>query len=127
MFKWLNPLQIFLNPIEKIADSIAKYQSAKAQAETDEKRMEYDLKIKMLEERAKVLINESPKSPSAWVRTWIGAVIAFFLTKVYIGDKALGQWTGWTTDNLSPELWQVVMIVITFYFVYETVNLWKRK
>ncbi len=34
-------------------------------------------------------------------------------------DKALGQWTQGRTDALSPELWQVVMVVVGFYFLYE--------
>jgi len=132
MFDWLAKkavqagLSIFLSPVEKVADAIARNQEAKTKAATDQERMKYELRGKQLEKRAEVLINEKPTQPSTWIRTWIGAVIATFLTKIYIGDKVLGQWTQWRTDPLSPELWSIAMIVITFYFAYETLTLWKK-
>jgi hypothetical protein len=39
--------------------------------------------------------------------------------KLYVYDKALGQWTGGHTDALDPNLWTVVTATIGFYFLYE--------
>jgi hypothetical protein len=36
-----------------------------------------------------------------------------------IWDKALGDWTGGHTDALDPNLWQVIMATVGFYFLYE--------
>lgn len=131
MFKWLNPLQIFISPIEKIADAISKAQQAKLAANTNQEKMKYDYLSKGLEAKMKVLTEERPSSPNAWIRLFIALPTGIFLWKVMVFDKAFGQWTGWSTDALSPELWGVIKIVLGFYFVYEAANMafnnWRRK
>ena len=51
------------------------------------------------------------------VRALLALPVAILLWKVLVWDKALGQWTGGSTDPLSAELWQVVAVVVGFYFV----------
>jgi hypothetical protein len=48
--------------------------------------------------------------------------VSILIGKVLVWDKALGQWTGGRTDALDPNLWQVVMVVLGFYFLSETVS-----
>lgn len=131
MFKWLNPLQIFISPVEKIADAISKAQTAKLAANTNQEKMKYDYIKKGLEAKMEVLVREGRWSPNAWVRSFIALPTGILLWKVLVYDKALGEWTMGTTDALSPELWGVIKIVLGFYFVYEAANMafnsWRRK
>ena len=60
------------------------------------------------------------------IRSWLATGPAFLLTKIYIYDKALGQWTGGHTDPLDPNLWNVVMVVLGFYFLYSAAGLFKK-
>ena len=61
------------------------------------------------------------------IRSWMGGSAAFLLTKILVYDKALGQWTDGHTDALDPNLWYVVIVMLGFYFVHETVSLFTNK
>lgn len=131
MFDWLNPLKFLISPIEKIADAMAKAHEAKLAAATNTEKMKYDYLEKDLQAKMEVLVKEGRWSPNAWVRTFIALPTGILLWKVLVFDKALGQWTGGTTDALSPELWGTIKIVLGFYFVYEAANMafnaWRKK
>ena len=60
------------------------------------------------------------------IRSWIAGAVAFLITKLLVYDKALGQWTGGTTDRLDDHLWYLIMVIVGFYFVHETVGLFRR-
>jgi hypothetical protein len=108
-----------IDPISRIADSIAKTKIAAANATTDRERIAAEERGKALERRMAVLVAESGSRINAMMRAALASPVAFLLWKVFIWDKALGQWTAGRTEQLSPELWQVVMAVIGFYFLYE--------
>lgn len=118
LLDYLNPLKIFLDPIEKVSDAISRAQIAKANAATDQERLYQEERVKGLEMKRDVLVKESPDSPNARMRNLIAAPVAILLWKVFVWDKALGQWTGGHTDALSPQLWTVIMYVLGFYFLF---------
>ena len=126
LLDWVNPLKIFLDPIEKVSDAISRAQIAKAQAQTDEKRMQYDERIEALKAKRDVLVKESPDSVNAKMRAFLAMPVGILLWKILVWDKALGQWTGGRTDALSSDIWNVVMAVVGFYFLYQVAALWKR-
>ena len=69
-----------------------------------------------------MLVAESGNRVNVWMRAALAMPVAILLWKVFVFDKAFGQWTFGTTDALSPELWQVVMIVIGFYFLADAAS-----
>ena len=106
--------------IGSIGGRIAAAYEARQRATTDTERVAAEERIKTLESRRDVLVAESGSRLNALMRAAIATPVAIILWKIFVFDKALGQWTGGTTDALSPELWHVVMIVIGFYFLTET-------
>lgn len=108
------------DPISKITGQIANVKIERSRADTDDKRIAADERIKALERRRDVLIAEAGQSNiNAIMRAAIAMPVAIVLWKIFVWDKALGQWTSGRTDALSSELWQVITAVIGFYFLYE--------
>lgn len=109
-----------VDPISKITSQITQVKLERAKAETDQERIHADERIKGLEARRAVLVAESGGSKiNAIMRAAIAMPVAIVLWKIFVWDKAFGQWTSGRTDSLSPELWQVITAVIGFYFLYE--------
>lgn len=128
MMTFLGILLKFLDPIARITDKIVDLQLKKVDAKTEQERIAADERIQSLQARRDVMVAEAGAGIklNAYIRSAIGASVAFLLLKVMVGDKALGQWTQWRTDPLSPELWYVVMVVIGFYFLSDMAARWKR-
>lgn len=95
-----------------------KINLANAQVESD--KVAIGEKIASLQAKRDVLIAESGASKlNAIIRASIGGSVAFLLAKIFVYDKALGDWTAGHTDPLDPNLWTVIMATLGFYFVYE--------
>ena len=109
-----------LNPLKHITDSIARYKIAATTAATDKERIYAEERAKGLEARRDIMVAESGTSKvNSIMRAALAAPVAVLLAKVFVYDKAFGQWTNGTTDALDANLWQVVMAVLGFYFLYE--------
>lgn len=120
IFGGLKALTGFSDAITNISKSIADARIAAINAKTAEDKIAADEHVKTLEARRDVMIAEAGVSKAnMYTRTFIAAPIAILLWKIFVWDKALGQWTNGRTDVLSPELWQVISVVIGFYFLYE--------
>ena len=116
----------FFDPIAKITDKIIDLKVKHADAKTEQERIAAGERVSALEAKRDVLVAESGRPINQWTRTALTIPVIVILWKVFIGDKALGQWTNWHTDALSPELWYVVMIILGFYFLDNTLARWKR-
>lgn len=124
----------FLGPLTDVFNKIqdTKVQLAKVSSESEKNRLTAQLgalevQAEVLKKSADLQAEESHSTRlNIMIRSWIAAGPAFLLTKILVYDKALGQWTGGHTDALDPNLWQVVWIVLGFYFVHETVGLFKK-
>ena len=125
---WLTSLfQIIpglFNTVNTVTAAISNERLKLIDAKTDEQKIASQERITSLQAKRDVLIAESGRSNlNAMIRATIGGSVAFVLAKLYVWDKALGQWTGGHTDPLDVNLWNVIMATIGFYFVYEaTVN-----
>lgn len=97
--------------------------SNRLKAQNEASRIEADQNIASLEARKSVLVAEARHQWNILFRFILAAPFALFVWKVVVWDKLLG-WGA--TDNLSPELWNLMMVVYGFYFVYETAQLFKR-
>lgn len=100
--------------LDRVGGHLKDAYLAKKQAETDEQRLEADLRIRQLEAQQNVLIAEQGN----WVTRWIRPAFAFpfvvYTWKLVIWDKVLGIGV---TDPLKGELAEFMMIVIGAYFL----------
>ncbi len=109
-----------IDPISRIATAILDAKKVVVNAKTEQEKIAAEERVKTLEARKDVLVAESATTrANVWVRTFIALPVGILFWKVYVYDKAFGQWTGGRTDALSPELWNVIMVVVGFYFLYE--------
>lgn len=113
-----------LSTVNGITNAITNEKINLAQSQTEADRIAAQEKIASLQAKRDVLIAEAGTSKiNAFIRATIGGSVAFVLGKIFVWDKALGDYTGGHTDALDPNLWNVIMATIGFYFVYEgTVN-----
>ena len=119
-----------LSTVNGITNAITNEKINLAQSQTESDRIASQEKIASLQAKRDVLIAESGSSKiNAIIRASIGACVAFVLAKLLVWDKALGDYTGGHTDSLDPNLWNVIMATIGFYFVYEgavnATRIWK--
>ena len=108
--------------IGTIANRLASAYEAHERAKTHTEKIAAEERIKTLEARRDVIVAESGNRINVWMRAMLAMPVAVILWKVLVYDKALGQWTNGVTDALSPELWRVVMTVISFYFIAEAAS-----
>ncbi|MGD9729563.1 MAG: 3TM-type holin [Nitrospiraceae bacterium] len=123
MIAFLAAIFKFFDPIARITDKIVDLQIKKADAKTEQERIAADERTKALEAKRDVMIAEAGLGLNAYMRTAIALGPAVFLLKVFIWDKVLKLGS---TDNLSPELWNVVVAVVGFYFLYDIAARFKR-
>lgn len=106
--------------VNGITNAIANERLKLIDAKTEQARITTQERITSLQAKRDVLVAESGRSNiNAILRSSIGASVAFVLAKLLVWDKALGDYTGGHTDPLDPNLWNVIMATIGFYFVYE--------
>ena len=109
--------------IGSIVGQLAEAYKAREVAKTDRDKIAADERIKTLEARRDVMVAEG--SPiNAYVRMAFAVGPAAYYLKIFVWDKVLG-WG--STDPLSPELTQISMIVIGFYFLYEGAKVVRRR
>lgn len=112
MIKW------FLNwlsggALNIVGDQLNKAYDRKLTAENDHERLEADKEIAYLQAKRDVLLAEASNPITAWVRPAFALPFVLYNAKLVVWDKVLGLGT---TDPLSPELVQIELAVIGFYF-----------
>ena len=100
-----------------VAQQLAAAYRAHEEAQTDAARIAAQERISRLQSIADVQRAEAGNPINALMRFSIALGPALYLGKLYIWDKVLG-WG--STDNLSPELWQIAWVVLGFYFLHDT-------
>lgn len=91
----------------------AAYQ-AKLSAKNETERLQADMDIAQLSARQAVLIAEQGSWMTRWIRPAFAAPFVIYDAKIILWDKVLG-WG--STDPLSPEFWQLQMIVFGAFFL----------
>ena len=109
--------------VGQIGKQLNQAYKTRLDSKNETERVEADKTIASLEARKAVLVAESRSQWNIIFRAILAVPFAAFVWKVIVWDKLLGLGT---TDNLSPELWNLMMVVYGFYFVYETASLFKR-
>jgi hypothetical protein len=109
--------------INGITNAIANEKLAAIKATTQEEQIAANERVATLQQRRDVLIADaSHGSWDIWIRTLIAVGPTIYLFKIFALDKVIGPALGfnWSTDPLDANLWQVVMVVLGFYFLSET-------
>ncbi len=118
--------------INHITDAIANEKIVALNATTEQGKIASNERVRALEAKRDLMIAEAGASRlNMWVRSLIALGPASFLLKVFLYDKVIGAFVGcsgrtlpgtcstFVTDALDPNLWQVISIVLGFYFLYE--------
>lgn len=114
---WLSLIPGLFGTINGITTAISNERIKRIQAKTDEERIASDERIKTLEARRQLMLAKSGQWETRALMFALGVGPAFLLTKIYVWDKALGQWTNGTTDKLDENLWWVITAQVGFYFL----------
>lgn len=115
--------KLFLGGIGSIGKEIRLAQQQKLEAANEEERIAADERMATAQHRRDVLVAEAKEGWNILFRMFLAMPFGIFWWKVLVWDKALGLGT---TSNLSPDQYQVMMVVYSFYFVYEGARLFKR-
>lgn len=122
-FTVLGFLGKLVNPLSAIAKELAGAYAEKQNAKTAQKRIESDERISAIKARQAVLIAESRHPWNSIIRALIATPVIVILWKIFIWDKVLRLGI---TDSLSPRLWDIIMMVLAFYFLTSMVDRWRR-
>ena len=107
-------LMSLINPLGKIAESIVVAKTKALDAQTEQERIEAGVVVNQLEARQAVLMAEQSSRVTRWVRPAFAFPFIVYNFKVIVYDKVLGLGA---TDNLSPELFQLQLVVFGAYFL----------
>ena len=109
--------------IGQIGGELNKAYKARLTAQNNSERIAADKSIAGLEARKAVLVAEAKTSWNVLFRAVLALPFALFVWKVIVWDKILGLGT---TDDIGPDMYNLMMVVYGFYFVYETATLFKK-
>jgi phosphatidylglycerophosphatase A len=88
--------------------------ATKLNAKTDQERVQADVIITQLQAQQAVLIAEQGSWMTRWIRPAFALPFVIYDAKIIVWDKVLGLGA---TDALSPEFWQLQMIVFGAFFL----------
>ncbi|MDP3940086.1 MAG: 3TM-type holin [Deltaproteobacteria bacterium] len=107
--------------ISTIANKLADAYKAKQDALTDSARIEADAQIKTLEAQRDVLVAEAASGgPASWIRPLLALPFVLYIWKLVPVDKIACPiifGNECATDPLSPQLTEIMMVVIGGYFI----------
>jgi hypothetical protein len=134
LFTILGAITGLAGPISQAVANLTNLQIAKVTASTNESKMQIDAQISEAHDRVMVLTAEAGSRINAIIRGMMAFGPMTYLNKVFIWDKVIGSFLGhakggdmWSTDPLDANLWTVVTVVLSFYFVYDIAASWRKK
>lgn len=109
LFQWLSG-----GALNAIGGQLNQAYQARLNAQNDTERIDADQRIATLNAQQSVLIAEQGSKMTCWIRPAFALPFVIYNCKIIIWDKVLNQGA---TDPLSPEFWQLQMIVFGAYFL----------
>lgn len=113
--------------IDRIGGHLKDAYLAKQQAQTDEQKLQAEIRIQQLKAQEAVLISEQANGVTRWIRPAIAFPFIAYLWKVVLWDKVLGLGV---TDPLSTQLAEIMMVMIGAYFltrpIEKAVKRWRQ-
>ncbi|CAB4171504.1 hypothetical protein UFOVP1349_38 [uncultured Caudovirales phage] len=112
-----------INPLTSIIGKIADAKVELAKAQTDKEKIHAQERVDTLDARRAVLVAESGSRVNAFIRASFAVPFVIYNAKLILWDKVLALGS---TDGLSPDLMQIEIACIGFYFLHSMVATWKR-
>ncbi len=107
--------------INSLTAAISNEKIAAITATTDAERIHSQERVAQLQQQRDVLIADAQHSKlDLYMRSLIAFGPATYILKIFLWDKVFAAWTNGSTDPIDPNLWQVVMVILGFYFVSAT-------
>jgi len=121
---WQLLLGLVTGPLSSISKDLKEAYQSKLNAANDAERIAADERIALLEARKTSILAAQSDPIERWVR--IGFTLPFiaYINKLVLWDKVFSLGT---TDPLSPQLSNILMIVLGGYFIDTTVRRIARK
>jgi hypothetical protein len=119
MLAWLISLipSVFTT-INGITGAISNEKIAALNATTAQDQIAAQERVSTLEAQRDLMIADSAHSKlDLYLRTFIAIGPASYVFKIFMWDKVMGSITHGSTDALDSNLWNVVVIVLGFYFL----------
>lgn len=116
---WSLLVGLFTGPLGTIAKELKDAYLKKQDAKTEQERIAAEERIATLEARKAVILAAQSDPIERFVRIAWALPMVLYTWKLIIWDKIL-EWGA--TDNLSPDLWNIYMIVLAGYFVDVTIR-----
>jgi hypothetical protein len=110
--------------VSSIVSEISTLWTSYLTAQTNEQRAEIMERIKALHAVRDVQVAEAGNKVTAWLRGIAAAPFLVYVWKLILWDKIVLAGTG-TTDDLSPHLWYLALVVYGFLFLHWTIGQWK--
>lgn len=117
MLSWLSLIPGVFSTVNNITNAIANERLKLIQAKTDQEKLQSQERINTLEMRKEVLLTKTGHWETRLIMAAFGLGPLILLTKIFVWDKAFGQWTNGTTDRLDDNLWWVITAQVGFYFL----------
>ena len=115
--------------LKLIADGVLTWQKQKLDAQGAHEiqvatvaAKSFELDQREAELNSQLLIVEQGNWFTRWVRPMMALPVVVLMCKLLIYDKALGQWTNGTTDQLSDQIWWYCTTVTIAYFGGRTIE-----
>ena len=106
-----------------LAGELRKAYAARLEAATDEAKIAADERMAQLERQ----VEAQTKGAGSWwakvVRALFALPFIIYLWKLVVYDKVLAMGA---TDPLSPMLERILFVIVTFYFIDNTLRLMRR-
>jgi len=109
----------FSGPLKQISNDLKEAYQSKLAAANDAERIAADERINTLEARKSIILAAQSDPLERLVRIGFALPFVIYNAKLLIWDKVLGFGI---TDGLSPELTQLMWIVVGGYFLDTTVK-----
>lgn len=126
MFEWLiskitsGAIGAILQPVigglltaqKQKLDAVGSHEAVAA----DLAKKSFDLDMKEAEVNAETVKAEQGNWVTRSIRPLLALPVIILVWKLLVWDKALGQWTGGSTDSLSDQIWWYCTTVTIAYF-----------
>lgn len=123
ILSFLGILPKALGTIDNITNAIANEKIAGMQATTQQAQIASTERVASLEAQRDAFIAETQKSKlPIYTQTALAAGPVFILNKIFFYDET---GFGTTTIPINSPLWQVIMVVVGFYFLHSMASMFK--
>ena len=113
-------------PLSTILGKIEDTRIALAKASNAEEKAKLAAELDELHARQAAVTSQIGWRLIAIMRALLALPVVILLWKLFVYDKAIGQWTHGHTDPISGDMWKIIGAVIAFYFIYDMTALFRK-